>query len=90
MKKNINRSRSGGCLLLNKHFQTPDFLSAEAMGMDLPRRCLSCKNCKECQFRTSAVSYKEDQEYHVILQGVKFSEDRRKWTASYPFFISPL
>ena len=38
-----------------KNFQTPEFLSAEAMGVDLPRRCPSCKNCKECQFRTSAV-----------------------------------
>ncbi len=70
-----------------KNFQTPEFLSAEAMGVDLPRRCPSCKNCKECQFRTSAVSYKE--EFHVILEGLKFSEERCKWTASYPFFIPP-
>jgi hypothetical protein len=73
----------------SKNFQTPEFLSAEAMGVDLPRRCPSCKNCKECQFRTSAVSYKEDQEFHVILDGLKFNEERRKWTASYPFFIPP-
>jgi hypothetical protein len=25
----------------------------------------------------------------VILEGLKFSEERRKWTASYPFFIPP-
>jgi hypothetical protein len=83
----------GGALVLvaqeSKNFQTPEFLSAEAMGVDLPRRCPSCKNCKECQFRTSAVSYKEDQEFHVILEGLKFDEERRKWTASYPFFIPP-
>jgi hypothetical protein len=40
----------------NKHFQTPEFLSAEVMGVDLPRRCPSCKNYKECPFRMSAVS----------------------------------
>ncbi len=34
--------------LENKQFQIPDFLSAEAMGVDLPRRCPSCKICKEC------------------------------------------
>ncbi len=73
----------------SKNFQTLEFLSAEAMGVDLPRRCPSCKNCKECQFRTSAVAYKEDQEFHVILDGLKFNEERRKWTASYPFFIPP-
>ncbi len=73
----------------SKHFQTPEFLSWEAMGVDLPRRCPSCKSCKECQFRTSAVSYKEDQEFHVVLEGLKFNVERRKWTASYPFFIPP-
>ena len=75
--------------LSTKHFQAMDFLSAEAMGTDLPRRCASCKNCKECQFRTSCISFKEDQEYQVILDGLKFDEDRCKWTASYPFFVPP-
>jgi hypothetical protein len=72
-----------------KHFQTPEFMLAKAIGVDLPNRCTSCKNCKECQFRTSAISYKEDQEYHVILEGLKFNEEKRRWTASYPFFIPP-
>jgi hypothetical protein len=50
----------------------------------------SCKTCKECQFRTSAISlFKEDQEYQVILDGLKFDEERKKWTASYPFCIPP-
>ncbi len=40
-----------------KHFQVPEFLPAEALGVDLPRRCTSCRNCKECQFRTSAISF---------------------------------
>ncbi len=90
---NQEKEANEGALVLvaqeSKNFQTPEFLSAEAMGVDLPRRCPSCKNCKECQFRTSAVSYKEDQEFHVILEGLKFNEERRKWTASYPFFIPP-
>ncbi len=25
----------------------------------------------------------------MILEGLKFSEERRKWTASYPFFVPP-
>jgi hypothetical protein len=41
------------------------------------------------QFQTSAISYKEGQEYHVILDGLKFSEEKRKWSVSYPFFIPP-
>jgi hypothetical protein len=66
----VSDGGGGSCLCLrilvlvtqeNKHFQTQEFLSAEAMGVDLPWRCPSCKNFKECQFWTSAVSYKEDQ-----------------------------
>ncbi len=61
-------TNEGALVLVAQESKTPEFLSAEAMGVDLPRRCPSCKNCKECQFRTSAVSYKEDQEFHVILR----------------------
>jgi len=57
--------------------------------VDLPRRCASCRNCKECQFRTSAISFKEDREYGAILDGLKFDEGRKKWTASNTFFIPP-
>jgi hypothetical protein len=37
----------------------------------------------------SAISFKEDQEYQVILNGLKFNEESKKWTASDPFFIPP-
>jgi hypothetical protein len=32
-------------------FNPPEFIPAEAMGTELPRRCPACRNCKECQFR---------------------------------------
>jgi hypothetical protein len=34
----------------NGIFQPSDFLSAEALGTDMPRRCKNCLKCKECQF----------------------------------------
>ncbi len=30
-------------------FQPYDFLTAESLGTDLPRRCTSCRKCKECK-----------------------------------------
>jgi hypothetical protein len=66
-----------------------EFLSAEALGVDLPRRCASCRSCKECQFRTITNTFKEDQECQAILEGFKFDEERKKWTASYPIFVPP-
>ncbi len=29
-------------------FNPPEFIPAEAMGTELPRRCPACRNCKEC------------------------------------------
>ncbi len=58
-------SREGGIFL------PLDFLSAEALGTDLPRRCVSCLGCKECKFRADSISFKENQEYQVILKGAE-------------------
>ncbi len=54
-------------------FQPYDFLTTESLGTDLPRRCTSCRKCKECKFRTDCLTFKEDQEYQVILEGLKFN-----------------
>jgi hypothetical protein len=70
-------------------FQPSDFLTAESMGTDLPRRCTSCRRCKECKFRTDSLTFKEDQEYQVILEGLKFNMERGRWSATYPFHIPP-
>jgi hypothetical protein len=70
-------------------FQPYDFLTTESLGTDLPRRCTSCRRCKECKFRTDSLTFKEDQEYQVILEGLKFSRERGRWRATYPFHIPP-
>jgi hypothetical protein len=70
-------------------FQPSDFKSAEAMGPDIPHRCTSCLKCKECKFRTDSLTFKENQEYQVILDGLKFNGAQEKWTATYPFRIPP-
>jgi hypothetical protein len=56
------------------------------MGTDLPRRCTSCRKCK---FRRDSLIFKEDQEYQVILEGLKFNMERGRWSATYPFHIPP-
>jgi hypothetical protein len=66
-----------------------DFLLAEALGTDLPRPCVLCLGCKECKFRAVSISFKENQEYQVILEGLEFDAAAKKWTASYPFCVPP-
>ncbi len=70
-------------------FQPYDFLTSESLGTDLPCRCTSCRKCKECKFRTDSLTFKEDQEYQVILEGLEFNKRRGRWRATYPFHIPP-
>jgi hypothetical protein len=70
-------------------FQPYDFLTTESLGTDLPRRCTSCHKCKECKFKTDCLTFKEDQEYQIILEGLKFNKERGRWRATYPFHIPP-
>jgi hypothetical protein len=55
-----------------------DFLSEEALGTDLPRCCVSCLGCKECKFRADSISFKENQEYQMILEGLEFDTAAKK------------
>jgi hypothetical protein len=60
-----------------------------AMGMDRPARCAAYQNCRECKFRADSITFKENKEYEVILYGLHLDEEKKKWTASYPFCVSP-
>jgi hypothetical protein len=66
-------------------FSSPDFIPVEAMGTELLRRCLACKNCKECRFRMDSLSFKENTEYEIILSKLRLDVDWQQWVAGYPF-----
>ena len=70
--------------------QDPGFLTTEALGTDPPRRCKTCANCKECQFRTNLLSAKENAEYDIIVSNLKFDEKNGKWSTAYPFIEHPM
>ena len=71
------------------HFAPVYFLSAEALGTDLPRRCRACKACKECQFRTNLLTAKENAEYEVICQNLTYDKVTQSWSTKYPFIVDP-
>ncbi|OBQ35853.1 MAG: hypothetical protein AN484_26035, partial [Aphanizomenon flos-aquae WA102] len=73
-----------------KEFFVPsNFIAAEAMGTEVPRRCPSCRGCKECEFKMNALTFKESKELEVITDGLVLDKERRKWTAAYPFCEPP-
>ncbi len=63
----------------------PEFITAEAMGTEVPSRCPACRNCKECQFRMDSLTFKENSEYEVILSKLQMDMERKKWVVGYPF-----
>ena len=71
------------------HFLPTDFLSAEAVGTEIPRRCATCKGCKECTYKMESLSWEENNELAIIEEGLVLDEDKCKWTAKYPFHTSP-
>ena len=66
-----------------------DFLSTESMGTELPRRCRVCLSCKECQFKTHQLTWKENLELSAIEAGLTLDPLACTWTARYPFVQDP-
>jgi hypothetical protein len=78
-----------GSARVGDNFVPLDFISAEALGTDMPRRCKSCNNCKECAFRATTLTAQENHEYKIILDNLKYDPVARRWSTTYPFVVSP-
>ena len=66
-----------------------DFISAEAYGVDIAKRCGSCRSCKECQFKAVQLSYEEMQELEAIETGLTLNTVEQYWVSEYPFKRDP-
>ncbi len=60
-----------------EHFQPLDFIRAEALGTDTPARCEACRNCRECKFRADSISFNENKEYEVIINGLNHKQAKK-------------
>lgn len=66
-----------------------DFISAEAFGVDPPRRSRSCRGCKDCNFKTTQLTWAESQELMEIERGLTLDTVEKRWTAAYPYKVNP-
>ncbi len=66
-----------------------DFISAEAMGVDIPKLCKNCVSCRECNYKATHLSWQENYELSVIEAGLTLDTDKKLWTADYPFRMDP-
>ena len=66
-----------------------EFMWAESLGCEAPRRCQDCRGCKECGFRGAHMSQQEAVELRMMEDGVSFDESIGKWRVKYPFIQDP-
>ena len=66
-----------------------DFLAAEGMGVEAPKRCKRCTGCAECSFRGRQMSQKEAAEYKLIEKGIQFDQKVGRFRVQYPFIDDP-
>ena len=66
-----------------------EFMRAESLGCEPPRRCAGCRGCEECGFRGSHMSHKEALELRMMEENVSFDESLGKWRVRYPFTQDP-
>merc|ERR1712082_68099 len=65
------------------------FWGTEELGIAAPKSCSNCKNCKACSFLSSQLSFKEQQEYQVISENLKYDHPKKRWIAKYPLTEDP-
>ena len=66
-----------------------DFFEAEGFGVEPPRRCGNCMNCKECGFRAQQLSLEEQYQYHVIDSKITYDESQKCFHVEYAFLEDP-
>ena len=66
-----------------------EFWEGEGMGCEPPRRCKSCRGCRECGFSGRQVSAREAWEYTKMEERVTFDPALGKFRVEYFFLDDP-
>ena len=74
---------------LNSNITEAEFLAAEDLGCEAPRRCSRCRGCQDCSFRGLRVSEREEAELELIKQGVRFDHERKEFQVEFPWLQDP-
>ena len=57
--------------------------------MEVPKRCSTCKGCKECSFKNSQISYEELKELECIEEKLELDVSKARWTTEYCYKEDP-
>ena len=68
--------------------QAENFIAGEELGTECHPKCGGCK-CGKCPLPGHDLSFKEEQERHMIRSGLKYDEQNKFWITSYPWLKDP-
>ena len=71
------------------YLSSKDFMEAEGLGVEPPRRCEDCRGCQKCSFRGQQHTEKEALEYMMIESGVKHNKERGHFDVAYAWVDDP-
>ena len=70
-------------------FCKPDcFFTGEDLATESVPRCGGCK-CGKCPIPGHSLSFKEEQELHMIRSNLNYDASQKIWTTSYPWLMDP-
>ena len=65
------------------------FFQGEDMGTSCSPKCGSCK-CGNCPLPGHDLSFREEQELSMIRANLKYQDNGKYWTTSYPWLVDPM
>ena len=89
LNSTVCRTASHATQLLHPAFDRPDaFILGEEIGTACSPKCGSCK-CGKCPIPGHSLSFKEEQELHLIRSNLEHDEAGQYWIAGYPWLVDP-
>ena len=71
------------------HMTSKEFMEAESLGVEPPRRCSEYRGCQKCSFRGQKHTERESPKYKMIKSGVKYTEEKGYFDVAYVWVHDP-
>ena len=68
--------------------QPYSFIVGEELGTESTPKCGSCK-CGKCPLPGHSLSFREEQELHLIRSNLEYDQEKKLWVTSYPWLVDP-
>ena len=68
--------------------QPYSFIVGEDLGTESTPRCGNCK-CGKCPLPGHSLSFREEQELHLIRSNLEYDKVNQVWVTSYPWLVDP-